>query len=90
MNLNVFIKRNPSAVVNRIKNNLYILLAKEQRFIILNNTAETIWRYLWKRRKIEEIVHYYTKKYPLIKSAKEDCWQLINKGLQSKLFIVVS
>lgn len=79
-------KRYPKTISRIIDNKVSVLNITEGTLFNLNETASSLWGYLWKPRRFKEMVNYIVKKYKVDGNrAEKDVNEFINKGIKEKM-----
>lgn len=86
MNSKTFVKRKNALVVRSAGEKIIILDPKRGAVYTLNYIATKIWRYLYKKRSIGEIVQKITSEFKIpTEKAQKDILDFIKKGEDNKL-----
>lgn len=88
INQKTVIKRSPVLITRKIENSFLVLDPQEEKIHELNKSAELIFRYLWKPRRIAEIAKLITDRYAISNpKALNDIIKFINNALKNRLLL---
>lgn len=85
------IKRKPNLLTQSIHNVFILIDPDEDNYFELNETAEVIWRFLWKKRTVSEIINKIISVYKA-ESKKAISNEIIKfiDNTTNKIFIISS
>lgn len=88
MPANTYYRRNRQLVAKILDQEAVLLNMEKNALYTLNESALSIWKFLWKKRTTEEVVDFLTKRYNLSsKQALSDCHRFIQAALKDQLII---
>lgn len=87
MNDKTVIKRNNTVVARSVGEKIIILDPKRGAVYTLNYSSAKIWKYLYKKRSIRDIVQKIVHDFKIpTEKAKKDILDFIKEGVRRKLF----
>lgn len=85
-NHKTIIKRNTQLISRHNDNMIIILNPTLGKLFKFNQTATSIWRFLWRGRKIEEIIKRIKEEFDVsFQTAEKDTMEFIEEALNNKL-----